>query len=70
MMKNFMTSRSLTRGRELEEDLNGSDMLPIPGEEAVMMVYDGCLTPERRHVSNLSLGTPTRYGWGHGDTGV
>jgi hypothetical protein len=41
MMKNFMTSGSLTQGRELEEDPGGSDMMPFPREDAVMTFYDG-----------------------------
>jgi hypothetical protein len=32
MMKNFMTSGSLTQGRELEEDPSGSDAMPSPGK--------------------------------------
>jgi hypothetical protein len=62
MMKNFTTLGTLTRGSKLEEDPGGSDMTPFPGKDAVMMVYDGC------HVSILSPRTPTRCGWGHGDT--
>jgi hypothetical protein len=38
MMKNFMVSGSLTRGRELDEDLGGSDTMPFPEEDAVMIV--------------------------------
>jgi hypothetical protein len=41
MMKNFMTSGSLTQGREPEEDPSGSDAMPFPRKDAVMMVYDG-----------------------------
>jgi hypothetical protein len=41
MMTNFMTSVSLTRGMELEEDLGGNDVMPFPGVDAVMTVYDG-----------------------------
>lgn len=43
MMKNFMTSGSLTRGRELEEDLGRSNTMPFPRKGIVMMVYDGHL---------------------------
>jgi hypothetical protein len=38
MMKNFMVSGSLTRGMELDEDLGGSDTMPFPEEDAVMIV--------------------------------
>jgi hypothetical protein len=41
MMKNFMTSESLTRDNEPEEDPGGSDAKSFPGEDAVMMVYHG-----------------------------
>jgi hypothetical protein len=47
MMKNFMTSGSLTRDKETKG-------------EVVMMVYDGCSPTRRRRVSNLSPGTLTR----------
>jgi hypothetical protein len=43
LTKNFITSRSLTQGGELEEDPGGSDVMPFPREDAIMMVYDGCL---------------------------
>jgi hypothetical protein len=42
MMKNIMTSRSLTQGMELEEDPGGSDTMPFLEEDVVMMVYNGC----------------------------
>jgi hypothetical protein len=41
MVKNFMTSGSLTRGRQLEEDPGGSDTTSFPREDAVMTVNDG-----------------------------
>jgi hypothetical protein len=36
MLKNFMTSRTLLKGRRPEEDLGGKDATPIPEEVAVM----------------------------------
>jgi hypothetical protein len=42
MMKNFMTSGSLTRDKEPEEDMGESDSTPFNEEDAVMMVYGGC----------------------------
>jgi hypothetical protein len=50
MMKNFMISGSLIRGMELDEDLDGSDTMHIPREDAVMRVYDGCPPMEAPHV--------------------
>jgi hypothetical protein len=41
MMRNFMASGSLTRGRELEENPGRSDAMPFSGEDAVVTVYDG-----------------------------
>jgi hypothetical protein len=70
MMKNFMISGSLTQGMELNEDLGGSNMMPFPEEDAVLMVYDGRPPPGRHHVSNISPATPTDCGWGQEDTGM
>jgi hypothetical protein len=41
MIKNFMTSRSLTRDKEPEIVLCGSNVMPFTEEDAIMMVYDG-----------------------------
>jgi hypothetical protein len=41
MMRSFMTSGSLTWGVELIEDTGGSNTIPFPGENIVMMVYGG-----------------------------
>jgi hypothetical protein len=41
MMKNFMTSGSLTRDKEPEEDMGESDSTPFNEEDAVVMVYGG-----------------------------
>jgi hypothetical protein len=74
MMKNFMTSRSLTRDKEPEEHPGGSDVMPFTREDAVMTVYDAAPDappPSRRHcMSNLSLRTPTHCSWGLGNTRV
>jgi hypothetical protein len=45
MMKNFMVSRSLTRGIGLDEVPSESNMVPFLEEDAVMTIYDGCPTP-------------------------
>jgi hypothetical protein len=71
MMKNFMTSGSLTRDKEPEEDLGRNDVMPFPRKDAVMTVYDDGHPPlGRRRMSNLGPGTPTHYGWGPGKIGV
>jgi hypothetical protein len=41
MMKSFMILGSLTWGMELDEDPGRSNTMPFPGEDTVMMVYDG-----------------------------
>jgi hypothetical protein len=40
MMKNFVSSGSLTRDKEPEEDLSGRDTTPFPMEDVVMTAYD------------------------------
>jgi hypothetical protein len=40
VMKNFMILGSLTSGMELNEVPDGSDTMPFPGEDTIMMVYD------------------------------
>jgi hypothetical protein len=59
MMNNFMVSRSLTRGMELDKVLNEDDVTPFPREDTIMMIYNGCPLPGIRRMSNLCLGTPT-----------
>jgi hypothetical protein len=41
MMKNFMTSGALTKGKEPEGDPSEKGVTPFPGEEAVMMIDGG-----------------------------
>jgi hypothetical protein len=60
MMKNFMTSRSLTRGMEVDEVPDEGDATTFPGEDVVMMIYDGRTSPGVCHMSNLIPGTPAR----------
>jgi hypothetical protein len=38
MMRSFMTSRSLTKGAELDEGLDRINMTSFPEENAIMMV--------------------------------
>jgi hypothetical protein len=70
MMKNFKASGSLARGMEVYEVPNEGDTTPFPEEDAVMMIYYGCPSPRMRHVSNPSLETPARCGWGRGNVGM
>jgi hypothetical protein len=41
MMRSFMISRSLSWGAELKKGSDGSDTMPFPGENAVLMFYGG-----------------------------
>jgi hypothetical protein len=41
MMKNFMAPGSLARGMEVNEVPDEGDTMPFPGEDAVVMIYDG-----------------------------
>jgi hypothetical protein len=67
MMKNFMISGSLTRAMELDEVPDGSNTMPFPRENAVMMIYDGCSPLGRCRMSNLSPATLTCRDQGHED---
>jgi hypothetical protein len=53
LMKNLMTSVSLTQDREPEKDPGRSDAMPFHREDAVMMIYDGCPPPRRHRMSSL-----------------
>jgi hypothetical protein len=57
MMKNFMASRSLTRGMEVDEVPDKGDAMRFPREDVVMMIYDGRRSPGVCHMSSLSPGT-------------
>jgi hypothetical protein len=70
MMKNFMASRSLTLGVEVNEVPDEGDTTPFLGEGMVMMIYDGHPSSGMCRVSNPSLGTPARCGWGRGNVGM
>jgi hypothetical protein len=39
MMKNFMTSGALSKGKNPEGDLGGKGMTPFPKEEAFISIY-------------------------------
>jgi hypothetical protein len=64
MMKSCITSGSLPRSMEVDEVPDKGDAMPFPEEDAIMAIYDGCPSPERRRMSDPSLGTP-RLGCGN-----
>jgi hypothetical protein len=68
MMRNFMTSRSLTWGAEPDEGLEGSDAMPFPKENVVVTILGGCLPSGSYCMSILSPMVTTRDGGGHGST--
>jgi hypothetical protein len=73
MMKNFSASGSVAQGVEVDEVPDEGDTTPFPGEDTIMMIYDGCplLPPLGMHyLSNPSLGTPAHCSWGCRNTGM
>jgi hypothetical protein len=70
MMRSLMTSGSITRGAELDTGPDGSDTMPFPEENAVMIVYGGHSLSWRHCMSRLRPRAPTHYCWGHGGSGV
>jgi hypothetical protein len=65
MIKNFMTSESLTRNKVRTSGKKGTT--PFPWEEAVITVYNGHPATGRRRMSKLSLRTPTHCSQGPGN---
>jgi hypothetical protein len=43
MMKNYMTSGALAKGKKPEEDTRGKATAPFPEEEVVMSIYGGSI---------------------------
>jgi hypothetical protein len=41
MMKNFITSGTLTKGKEHEGDPGGNGMTPFPREKVFLTIHDG-----------------------------
>jgi hypothetical protein len=58
------------RGMEVDEVPDEGNTMPFPGEEAVMMIYDGRPPPGMCCVSYPSLGTPARCDWGRRNMGM
>jgi hypothetical protein len=52
----------------MEVDEGGA--MPSPGEDTVMMIYDGHPSLGVCHMSDPGLGAPARHGWGCGDAGM
>jgi hypothetical protein len=41
MMKNYMTTGALAKGKKPRDDAAGKATAPLPGEKAVMSIYGG-----------------------------
>jgi hypothetical protein len=70
LMKNFMATGSLSWGMEVNEAPIKDDVMPFPGEDAVLMIFRRQPSSEKCHVLDLSTGTPSRYDLGWGDVGM
>jgi hypothetical protein len=55
MMKNFMTSRALPKGKKPEGDSDRKDTTPFPREEAVLSIYDRLVPHESGYPSVPSM---------------
>jgi hypothetical protein len=53
MMKNYMTTWALAKGKKPEGDLGGKAATPFPKEEAVMSIYSGPIPHESQHKLKL-----------------
>jgi hypothetical protein len=71
MMKNYMTTRALVKGKKPKGDTPGKATVPFPGEKAVMSIYDGLVPHESQHKLKLTsraanavcLATPEYLRW-------
>jgi hypothetical protein len=54
---------------EVDEVPDEGDAVPFPGEDTVMMIYDGRPSPGVRRMSNLSPGTQLTAAGGAGTQG-
>jgi hypothetical protein len=52
---------------EVDKDLEDGDAPPFPGEDVVMMIYDGRPLAETHRMPDSSLGTMTHRGKGCGN---
>jgi hypothetical protein len=57
MMKNYMTTGSLTKGKKHKDDAPGKAAAPFPGEKAVMSIYDGPVPYKSRRKIKLTSQT-------------
>jgi hypothetical protein len=54
MMKNYMTTGALAKGKKPRDDAAGKATAPLPGEKAVMSIYGGPVPHESRHKLKLT----------------
>jgi hypothetical protein len=71
MIKNFMTSRALPKGKKSKGGPGEKGASPFPGEETVLSIYGGPVTHESRcklkltgrEVNGVSPTTPVYLRW-------
>jgi hypothetical protein len=71
MMKNYMTTGALAKGKKPVDDAAGKATAPLPGEKAVMSIYGGPIPHESRHkliltscaVKSVSLAALEFFRW-------
>jgi hypothetical protein len=54
MMKNYMTTGTLTKGKKPKDGAAGKATTPFPGEKAVMSIYGKPVPHESRHKLKLT----------------
>jgi hypothetical protein len=54
MIKNYMTTGALAKGKKLENDAVGKATAPLPREKVVMSIYGGPIPHESRHKLKLT----------------
>jgi hypothetical protein len=67
LMKNFMAIGSLSHGTEVGEAPIKDNVMPFPGEDVAMTIFERHPLPEKHHVLDTGMGTPSRYDHGWGD---
>jgi hypothetical protein len=54
MMKNYMTTRTIARGKRSEDDSTGKAATPFHDEKAVMSIYGGPTSHESQRKLKLT----------------
>jgi hypothetical protein len=62
LMKSFMATGSLPQGTEVIDAPIKDDVVPFPGEDAVMSIFRRSSPPEKHRALDPSKGSPSRGG--------